>query len=98
MMERLKELNKRLEDETASLKRRNRELSFINILSSEISYEAGWDNIMKRMIDAGLPRVMEYSLFGLLYRMGSHWKLALHAGTTGISPDNGRLIHDIIRG
>jgi diguanylate cyclase (GGDEF)-like protein len=97
MMERLKELNIRLEEETASLKKRNRELSFINILSSKISYEAGWDNILNRMIDAGLPRAMEYRLFGLLYRMGSHWKLALHADITGISPDNGRLIHDIIQ-
>ncbi|MBN1904798.1 MAG: GGDEF domain-containing protein [Deltaproteobacteria bacterium] len=96
MMERLKELNIRLEEETTSLKKRNRELSFINILSSEISYEAGWDNILKRMIDAGLPRAVEYNLFGLLYRMGSHWKLALHAGIIVTSPENSRLISDII--
>ncbi|NLD39319.1 MAG: diguanylate cyclase [Desulfatiglans sp.] len=95
MMGSLKELNIRLEEETASLKKRNRELSFINILSSEISYEAGWANILQRMIDAGLPRAVEYTLFGLLYRMGSHWKLAMHAGT-GISPENSRLISDII--
>jgi len=78
MMAELKELNKRLEDEKESLKDRNQELSFINQLSGEISYDFNWDRILSRMITVGLEKTLEYDLFGILYPMGTHWTFAIH--------------------
>ncbi len=78
MMDELKELNSNLETEKEALKKRNQELSFINRLTSEISYDVNWDQILKRMIDAGIEKTLEYRLFGLFFKMGSRWKLSMH--------------------
>ena len=78
MMDELKVVNLSLERETTTLKKRNQELSFLNLLSSEISYDLNWDRILSRMIDAGLEKALDYSLFGLLYSMGAEWYLSLH--------------------
>lgn len=78
MIDELKVLNTRLEKEKESLKKRNQELSFINRLSSEISYDFNWDRILTRMINAGLDETLEYNLFGIFYRMGTHWKITAH--------------------
>ncbi len=78
MMDDLKDLNTRIEIEKESLKKRNQELSFINRLSSEISYDVNWDRLIQRMIDAGLDKTLEYRRFGLLFKMGQHWELTLH--------------------
>ncbi|MBN2246300.1 MAG: GGDEF domain-containing protein [Candidatus Aminicenantes bacterium] len=78
MMDDLKELNSNLEEEKESLKKRNQQLSFLNHLSREISYDFNWDRILQRMIDAGIEKTAEYSLFGLLFMIGARWNLALH--------------------
>ena len=96
MMDDLKELNNRLEIEKESLKKRNQELSFINRLSSEISYDVNWDKILKRMIDAGLDKTMEYRIFGLLYKMGSRWKFTLHMEELKNISAHDRFVSDII--
>lgn len=80
MMDDLKELNTSLKIEKDALKKRNLELSFINRLSSEIAYDSNWDSILQRMIKAGLNKTLEYGLFGILFKMGSCWKLTLHMG------------------
>lgn len=82
MADELKKLNKRLKAEKKALTKRNQELSFINLLSSEISYDFDWERILSRMINAGLEKTLEYDLFGILYRMGSSWTLNLHASKT----------------
>ena len=96
MMDDLKELNNRLETEKDALKKRNQQLSFINRLSNEISYDVNWDRILKRMIDAGLEKTMEYRLFGLLFTMGSRWNLALHMDTPQNLTARDEVISDII--
>jgi diguanylate cyclase (GGDEF)-like protein len=78
MMDSLKDLNISLENEKESLKKKNQELRFINRLSSEISYDVSWDTLLQRMISVGLDRAFEYRVFGLLFNIGTNWKLALH--------------------
>ncbi len=78
MMDELKEVNAKLEKEKNTLRKKNQELGFINLLSREISYDLNWDRILERMIDTGLKETLDYSLFGILYRVGSSWNLALH--------------------
>ena len=95
MMDNLKALNSRLEKEKASLQKRNQQLSFINLLSSEISYDVTWDRILERMIEAGLEKIMEYRFFGLLFEMGQKWHLALHMDAPQKAARN-RFISDII--
>lgn len=82
MMDSLKELNISLENEKESLKKKNQELRFINRLSSEISYDVSWDTLLTRMISAGLDKALDYRVFGLLYKLGANWKLALHMKET----------------
>ena len=96
MMDDLKELNSRLEIEKKSLKTRNQQLSFINHLSTEISYDVNWDRILQRMINAGLEKTMEYQLFGLLFRMGQKWHLTLHMAEFKNIADRDKFISDII--
>ncbi len=78
MMDQQKALNERLEHEKENLKKRNQELDFINLLSREISYDLTWDNILSRMIGAGLFKTMGYSLFGIIYNMSDNWNLSAH--------------------
>ncbi|MGD9160199.1 MAG: diguanylate cyclase [Desulfobacteraceae bacterium] len=96
MTDNLRELNTRLESEKEALKKRNQQLSFINRLSSEISYDVNWDRILQRMIDAGLEATMEYRFFGLLFEMGSHWNLTLHMGKPKNIAVRDEFISDII--
>ena len=76
-----------LETEKAALKRRNQELHFINQLSRKVSYDLHWDEIMPRILDAGLMEVVDLSLFSLLYRIGNTWHLSCHAPDKTILPD-----------
>ncbi len=78
MMNDLKDVNERLEIEKQALKRKNLELNFINRLSSKIAYDLHWDEIMSRVLDAGLMEVVDLQLFSLLYRIGDSWYLTLH--------------------
>lgn len=88
MMDELKVVNETLEREKENLRKRNQELGFINLLSREISYDLNWDRILARMIGAGLKETLDYSLFGILYPMGSEWNLTLHlAETAGITKE-----------
>ncbi|MBW2609564.1 MAG: GGDEF domain-containing protein [Deltaproteobacteria bacterium] len=84
MMDELKDVNKRLEDEKSALRGKNQELSFINRLSREVSYDLNWDRILPRMMDTGLKEILDYSLFGILYRIGANWNLALHLTENGL--------------
>ncbi len=86
MMDDLQDVNERLEIEKQALKRKNRELNFINRLSSKISYDLHWDEIMPRILDAGLPEVMDLRLFSLLYRIGDSWYLTFHAPDRDMGP------------
>jgi diguanylate cyclase (GGDEF)-like protein len=81
-----------LETETAALKQKNQELNFINRLSSKVAYDLNWDEIMPRILDAGLMDVVNLTLFSLLYRIGDVWHLTCHAPNKTIHPD---LFHDI---
>ena len=56
MMQELKQANKDLKTEKDNLRKKNQELSFINLLSREISYDLNWDSILTRIIDAGPGR------------------------------------------
>ena len=78
MIDELKGVNKRLEKEKNSLKTKNRELSFLNRFSSEVAYDLNWDRILPRILGAGLFKVIDPEVLGLLYRIGSKWNLALH--------------------
>lgn len=78
IIEELKGVNEKLEKEKDSLGKRNQELSFINLLSREISYDLSWNRILFRMIESGMEKSLDYSLFGILYRIGANWNLAIH--------------------
>ena len=96
MMDNLKELNSHLVIEKESLKKRNQQLSFLNRLSSEISYDVNWDTILQRIIDAGIESSMDYRLFGLLFEMGSRWNLTLHMEEAQNIASRDKLVSDII--
>ena len=96
MMDELKKLNSNLVTEKEALKKRNQELSFINRLTSEISYDVNWDHILKRMIDAGIKKTLEYKLFGIFFKMGSRWKLSMHMKEPETIEIRDDLISDII--
>jgi diguanylate cyclase (GGDEF)-like protein len=78
MMDELRDVNEKLEMEKHALKSKNQEFSFINRLSSEIAYDFDWDQILPRIIDAGLLKVVDLELFAILYRIGAKWSLTLH--------------------
>jgi diguanylate cyclase (GGDEF)-like protein len=75
-----------LETEKAALKRRNQELHFINRLSRKVAYDLHWDEIMTRILDAGLMEVVDLTLVALLYRIGNSWHLTCHAPDKTIHP------------
>ena len=79
MMDDLQDVNERLEIEKQALKRKNSELNFINRLSSKIAYDLHWDEIMSRILDAGLMDVVDLESFSLLYRIGENWYLSCYA-------------------
>ena len=87
MVDELEETNQRLEKERENLRRKIRELRFINRLSEKISYDLCWDNIMDGILDAGLLKVLDPALLALLYRMGSRWHLSLYLPGSCISRD-----------
>jgi diguanylate cyclase (GGDEF)-like protein len=87
MIDELKDVNEKLENEKEALKARNRELSFINRLSSEVAYDLNWDKILTRILDAGLLKVIDLELIGLLYRIGSRWNLSLYAAKQEIDDE-----------
>jgi diguanylate cyclase (GGDEF)-like protein len=76
-----------LETEKTALKRKNQELHFINRLSSKVAYDLHWDEIMPRILDAGLLEVVDISLFSVFYRIGDSWHLTCHAPEKSIRPD-----------
>ncbi len=86
MMGDLQDVNERLEIEKQALKRKNSELNFINRLSSKIAYDLHWDEIMSRILDAGLMDVVDLELFSMLYRIGDNWYLSCHAPDIQIGP------------
>lgn len=96
MMDELKDLNERLEDEKDTLSRKNHELSFINRLSCEVAYDLNWDKILSRIIGAGLEGILVYSLFGILYRIGAQWNLALHVTEKGVHLEEDTLKSEIL--
>lgn len=78
MMDELKTINMRLEEEKEALRKKNQEFHFINLLSREVAYDLNWDRILQRMIGAGLDKTLDYLLFFLFFRIGEDWTLALH--------------------
>jgi len=87
MIDEMKDVNKRLKKEKEALKARNEELTFINRLSSEVAYDLNWDQILPRILEAGLLTVINVDLIGLLYRIGSRWNLSLYADQQKIPDD-----------
>ena len=78
MMDELKKFNKLLDDEKERLRIKNQELNFINRLSQEVVYELNWDRILPTIIESGIEEILNYSLFCILYRIGSDWKISVH--------------------
>jgi diguanylate cyclase (GGDEF)-like protein len=78
MIDELRDVNQNLNREKESLKTKNQELGFINRLSSKVTYDLNWDKIVLRILDAGLPTVIDHELLAILYRIGSRWNLAVH--------------------
>jgi diguanylate cyclase (GGDEF)-like protein len=87
MMNDLKNVNQKLKRKQKNLTKKNHELGFINRLSSEVAYDLNWGRILPRIIDAGLLKVMDSELLGILYRIGPQWNLALHVADNGINKE-----------
>ena len=85
MIDELNDVNERLEREKEAFRIKNRELDFINRLSSEVAYDLDWDRILPRILDVGLLRVIDLGLFSILYRIGSKWNLGLYLPEMKIS-------------
>lgn len=97
MFDELSDVNERLEREKEAFRIKNRELDFINRLSSEVAYDLDWDRILPRILDAGLLRVIDPGLFSILYRIGSKWNLALYLPEMEINDEElERLKEDIV--
>jgi diguanylate cyclase (GGDEF)-like protein len=96
MMDSLKELNISLETEKDALKKKIQELGFINRLSSEISYDVGWNTLLQRMINVGLERALEYHHFGLLYKIGPNWKFSLHTTKTSDTSNHNEFVKETL--
>jgi len=87
MIDELKEVNRSLENEKQVLKAKNNELSFINRLTSEVAYDLSWDRILPRILSAGILKVIDPELIGLLYWIGSRWNLSLYSGKKRIDDE-----------
>lgn len=77
MMDKMRDVNEKLEIEKAALRKRNQELDFINRLSHEVSYDLNWDRILPRMIDAGFLNIIESETISILYRLDSKWNFKI---------------------
>lgn len=86
MMDDLQDVNERLKTEKQALKRKNLELNFINRLSSKTAYDLHWDEIMSRVLDAGLLDVLDLQLFSLFYRIADSWYLTFHTPDNAVGP------------
>ena len=95
MVDKLKKVNGKLNKEKDTLKKKNRELGFINRLSSEVAYDLNWDRILPRILEIGLTEILDYSLFGIFFKIRSHWDLALHLREGGIEIDEDNLKTEI---
>jgi len=78
MMNEMREVNEKLENEKTELRKRNQELDFINRLSYEVSYDLNWDRILPRMIDAGFLNIIDSETLSILYRIDSEWNFACY--------------------
>ncbi|MBU2623363.1 MAG: diguanylate cyclase [Proteobacteria bacterium] len=78
MMDEMKDVNEKLENEKVALRKRNQELDFINRFSYEVSYDLNWDRILPRMIDAGFLNIIESETISILYRLGSKWNFVCY--------------------
>jgi diguanylate cyclase (GGDEF)-like protein len=87
MVDELRDVNERLEREKEALRAKNQELGFISRLSNEVAYDLNWDRILPRILDAGLPKVIDHELISILYRIGSKWELTLHLSGRGINEE-----------
>ena len=79
MIDELKDFNERLKNEKETLKARNQELTFVNRLTSEIAYDLNWEKILPRILGAGLLKVIDPEIVGLLYRINSRWNLSIYS-------------------
>jgi diguanylate cyclase (GGDEF)-like protein len=87
MIDELKDVNRSLENEKEVLEAKNNELSFINRLTGEVAYDLNWDRVLPRILSAGLLKVIDPELIGLLYRIGSRWNLSLYSGGKSIDDE-----------
>jgi len=78
MMDDMKEINEKLEKEKTALRKRNKELDFINRLSYEVSYDLNWNRILSRMINAGLLEIIDSEAVSILYRLDSIWNFTCY--------------------
>jgi len=78
MIKTLKNVNESIEREKEDLRKKNRELSFINQLTAEVAYDLNWSLILPRILNAGFLDVMNPALLGMFYRIGSKWNMAFH--------------------
>lgn len=78
MMDDMKEINEKLEKEKTALRKRNKELDFINRLSYEVSYDLNWNRILSRMINAGLLEIIDSEAVSILYRLDSRWNFTCY--------------------
>ena len=78
MMNDLKVVNESIEKEKEDLRKKNQELNFINRLSTEVAYDLNWGMILPRILNTGFLNVLNPAFFGMLYRIGSEWNLAIH--------------------
>jgi diguanylate cyclase (GGDEF)-like protein len=85
MMNDLKNINESIEKEKEELRKKNQELNFINRLTSEAAYDLNWEMILPRILNTGFLNVINPTLFGMLYRIGSRWSLAFHLSEKEIS-------------
>lgn len=87
MMDDLKAANNNLQREQENLKRKNRELGFINRLSSEVAYDLNWTRILPRILSIGFKEAMDFDLLGVLYRIGPQWNMAFHLSDNEINKE-----------
>jgi len=87
MIKMLKNVNESIEKEKEDLRKKNQELGFINRLSTEVAYDVNWSLILPRILNAGFLDVMNPALLGMLYRIGSKWKIAFHLSEKEINKE-----------
>jgi len=97
MMGKLEDLNESLERERDALKGKNQELDVINRLSREVAYDLNWERILPRIVGTGLREFLDYDLFGLFYRIGPRWNLAVHVPSEeGLTADSESLKESLL--